>query len=79
MTNHQLIINPLFVIINLTGFAFLSLELFFETSLSIWPAAESSTNCQRIPLNRQLGGRICRQSIVKTQEFIEGEVTHAPQ
>jgi hypothetical protein len=69
----------LFVIINLTGFAFLSLELFFETSLSIWPAAESSTNCQRIPLNRQLGGRICRQSIVKTQEFIEGEVTHAPQ
>ncbi|MEI7673345.1 MAG: ATP-binding protein, partial [Deltaproteobacteria bacterium] len=79
MTNHQLIINPLFVIINLTGFAFLSLELFFETLLSIWPTAESSNNRQRIPLNRQLGGRIYRQSIVKTQEIIEGEVTHAPQ
>jgi len=78
MTNHQLIINPLFVIINLTGFAFLSLELFFETLLSIWPTAESSTNRQLIPLNRQLGGRIYRQSIVKTQEFIEGEVFHAP-
>jgi len=79
MTNHQPIINPLFVIINLTGFAFLSLEPFFETLLSIWPAAESSTNRQRIPLNRKLGERIYRQSIDKTQEFIEGEATHALQ
>jgi hypothetical protein len=67
MTNHQPIINPLFVIINLTGFAFLSLELFFETLLSIWPA------------NHQLIVNLVSESIDKNQEFIEGEAAHALQ
>jgi hypothetical protein len=72
MTNHQLIINPLFVIINLlASFAYLSPELLSETLLPIWPAGESSTNRQLISLNRKPGGRIYRQSI-------DGEETNAP-
>lgn len=48
MTNHHLIINPLFVIINLAGLAYLSLELLSETLLPIWLAGESSTNTNAI-------------------------------
>ncbi len=79
MTNHQLIINPLFVIINLAGLAYLSLELLSETLLPIWPAGKSSTNPHLIPLNRKPGGQICRQSIDKTKESIDGEETNAPE
>jgi len=79
MTNHQLIVNPLFVIINLAGVAYLSLELISEILLPIWRAGKSSTNRQLIPLNRKPGRQIYRQSIDKTQESIDGEEDNAPE
>ena len=62
MTNHQLIINLLFVIINLAALAYLSIEPLSENLLPIWPTGKSSTNCQLIPLNRKPGGQIYRQN-----------------
>jgi len=79
MTNHQLIVNPLFVIINLAGLAYLSIEPLSETLLPIWRAGKSSTNRQLIPLNRKPGRQIYRQSIDKTQESIDGEEDNAPE
>jgi hypothetical protein len=60
MTNHQPIINPLFVIINLAALVYLSRELISETLPPIWPAGKSSSNRQHIPPNRKPGGQIHR-------------------
>lgn len=72
MSNRQLIINQLTVIINLASQARILTEWFSGTLIPEWPAEKSSTIHQLTRPNRKLAGRIYRQSSDMKPESTDG-------